>query len=146
MRGTIAFLGRETSAQSGECVSELKGWRGECVKGRLKEGDGECDETSSCASSCSASPNTRGELGWRRWWPTVCSRGPPPPPPSVQPALYGLADAEANMIAAGRRTHMHMKRDRQKEGNSNRDINSDLLSGPEEEFYLCMTDSWSVPS
>lgn len=33
--------------------------RGECIKGRLKEAEYKCDETSSCASSCGSSPNTR---------------------------------------------------------------------------------------
>lgn len=37
-------------------------------------------------------------------------------PPVVQSALYGCADAEANMIAAGRQTHTQMKGERQKEG------------------------------
>ncbi len=34
-------------------------------------------------------------------------------PPVVQSALYGGADAEANMLAAGRQTHTHTKADRE---------------------------------
>lgn len=33
----------------------------------------------------------------------------------VQSALHGGADAETNMIAAGRQTHSHMKADRERE-------------------------------
>lgn len=77
-RGEMLLFLAGKREQSGARLCES--WRGdECVKGRLKEAEEDGDETSSCASSCSLSPNTRGESGWQRWGPIVHSRGPAPP-------------------------------------------------------------------
>lgn len=51
---------------------------GECVKVRLKEVKEERDETSSCASSCSSSPNTSVARSDSDWGQQFIAKGLPP--------------------------------------------------------------------
>lgn len=51
---------------------------GECVKVRLKEVKEERDETSSCASSCSSSPNTSVAQSDSDWGQQFIAKGLPP--------------------------------------------------------------------
>lgn len=51
---------------------------GECVKVRLKEVKEERDETSSCASSCSLSPNTSVAQSDSDWGQQFIAKGLPP--------------------------------------------------------------------
>lgn len=101
-------------------------------------------------------PNTRGESGWRRRLPTVHSWGPSP---AVQSAVYGAADAETNMTAAGRQAHAHMwrKTDRKRERDRNlsnlwslfmylRFLNSLELVSRRSESNIWMTTCFRIPS
>lgn len=131
MRRNAAFLGREVSE---ERVWKQEGRMGECVKVRLKEVKGERDETSSCASSCSSSPNTSVARSDGDWGQQFIAEGLPPIVQISPIRLCRRRDKHHHC----RQTHTHVKDTDRKRRERNRNKGLLYTNHLISEFFLSL--------
>lgn len=111
---------------------------GECVKVRLKEVKEERDETSSCASSCSSSPNTSVAQSDSDWGQQFIAKGLPPIAQISPIRLCRRRDKHHHCRQAHTHTHVKDTDRKRRERNRNKGLlYTDHLTS---EFFLSL---WS---